>query len=714
VACGERDIARAAEELAARVPAALAPLARLAYNYRWAWLPDGDAVFRAVDRHRWELCGHNPVRLLEEASYDGLSRALRDPVLLARIEALAEAVRADLERAPLPGSPAAGRPVAFVCAEYAVHPSLPIYSGGLGVLAGDFLKEASDRGADLVAIGLLYRQGYFRQALDDGGWQHEYWLDSDPERLPAALVTAADGQPLTITAPINDREVRAQIWRVDVGRVPLFLLDAERPENGRLARWITSRLYVGDRTTRLCQYALLGIGGMRALEALGIEPRLVHLNEGHAALAPLELARRRLALGTGLPAALESARGRVVFTTHTPVAAGNDTYEPREIVDVLGGFARTLGLQPDELLRFGRSDPEDDAEPFGVTQLALRASRAANGVSRRHGAVAREMWRSLWPDRSVEQVPIGHVTNGVHAPTWIGAPMGELLDRHLGEGWEARATQASTWAALSEVRDAELWDARRRQRAAMVEYVRDRSVADRLSRGEPRDYVEAAAEVFDPDVLTIGFARRLATYKRLALLVRDPGRALALLAGDRPVQIVLAGKAHPSDQDGKRIVQTLFTLKHAPQVAGRVVYLHDYDLATALRLVQGCDVWVNLPRPPLEASGTSGMKSALNGGLQLSTLDGWWAEAYAPDLGWALPGEVDPDHEAQDARDGAELYRLLGEEVLPAFYERDADGLPRSWLARMRSSIATLSPAFCAGRMLADYSRLVYEDGAAH
>ncbi len=705
---GDDELARRAADLAGRLPEELAPLARIAYNYRWRWYPGGKEVFRSIDEERWRLCGENPVRLLQEASGEALVRAAADSALLARAASLEEAFAADVVRPSAVGPVAPKRPIAFLCAEYGVHRSLPIYSGGLGGLAGDLLKEASDRALPLVAVGLMYRQGYFRQRLDASGWQHEYWIDIDPERLPAALVRAQDGRPLTITVPIRGKEVSAQIWRVAVGRVPLFLLDADRPENGRLERWITSQLYVADPITRLSQYALLGVGGVRALAALGIEPALVHLNEGHAAFAVLELARREVARGASVEAALQAARQRTVFTTHTPVAAGNETYPRKDVIDTLDGLVAELGIDPEVLLRLGRYHPEDGGEPFGMTTFSLRMSRSANGVSRRHGAVAREMWRGLWPERAVEAVPITHVTNGVHMPSWVGPPMRRLLDRHLGDEWLWRASDVATWEALDAVPDAELWDARREQRAELVEFVQERSGIDRLAERQPRAGIEAAARAFDPDVLTIGFARRTATYKRIGLLTQNPGRTLALLAGPQPVQFVLAGKAHPSDEEAKHVVQEMFRFKDAPNVAEHVVYLHDYDLGIAARLVRGCDLWLNLPRPPFEASGTSGMKAVINGGLNLSTLDGWWAEAYDGTNGWALSGEVDPDSSAQDARDAAALFDLLEQDVLPAFYDRVADGLPRAWLARIRASMRTLAPAFCAGRMLDDYLQRIY------
>ena len=705
---GATDRDRAASGLASRLPEPLAPFARLAYNYRWAWTPGGDELFAAIDPHRWELCGRNPVRLLQEVSADALAVAAADSRLIARADEVLGVVRDDLDRSPPGGPVTPEHPAAFFCAEYAVHVSLPVYSGGLGALAGDLLKAASDRAVPLVGIGLMYRRGYFRQQVELSGWQREYWIETDPERLPAALVTVDGGEPLTVQVPIYGAVVTAQVWRIDVGRVPLFLLDAERPENDRLTRWITSQLYVGDPYTRLAQYVLLGLGGMRALEALGIDPGVVHLNEGHACFATLELAARELADGASFDDALAAARNRTVFTTHTPVPAGNDSYPSDQVIEALATYSSEAGIDPEAIVRLGRTHPDAPDEPFGVTQFALRTSRAANGVSARHGEVAREMWQPLWPDRSAEDVPIGHVTNGVHTATWLGAPMRALLDRHLGDGWIERVTDPETWAAVDEISDDELWAVRRQQRALLVEFIRDRAPLDRLTRGEARGYVEAGARAFDPDALTIGFARRLATYKRLDLLLQDPARALALINGDRPVQIVIAGKAHPRDEPGKQLIQRLLSLRGAPGVGHRIVFLHDYDLELASRLVQGCDVWLNVPRPPLEASGTSGMKSAINGGLQLSVLDGWWPEAAEGAGGWGLSGEVDPDHGAQDARDSAELLRVLEQEVVPAFY----DGAPpRHWLERVRQSMRTIGPQFSAERMVEDYVERMYQVG---
>src|SRR5947209_2064316 len=699
---GRAQLGRRAQELAGRLPAELGTFARLAFNYRWSWMPGGPELFSELDPARFELCGQNPVRLLQELSWTSIERACADSDLLARAAELEAAVKADLER-PFDTRLDAARPVAFLCAEYGVHVSLPVYSGGLGALAGDLLKEASDCAIPLVGVGLMYRKGYFRQRIDASGWQHEYWVDTDPERLPAALVCNAAGAPLTVCVPIYGSEVRAQVWRVEVGRIPLFLLDSDVPENGPLERWITARLYDADSRTRLAQYVLLGAGGVRALRAMGIDPGALHMNEGHPALAPVELASAAVRAGVPLADALAEARTRTVFTTHTPVPAGNDTYPGDQVNDAVIQLLQEIGMPEGDWLALGRTNPGDPHEPFGVTQAALRMSRAANAVSRRHGDVAREMWNVLWPEQAAEQVPIGYVTNGVHIPTWLGAPMRGLLDRYLGEEWMLRGHEPDTWAPVDDIPDHELWEVRRAQRAELVEFIGRRSAADRLLRGDVPEYVDAAARAFDPDALTLGSARRVATYKRLELLTRDPEFTFALLSGAHPVQVVLAGKAHPRDEEAKRSLQRLFGLKYARVIAERVVFLDDYDLASAALLVRGCDVWMNLPRPPLEASGTSGMKSVVNGGLQLSVLDGWWAEGFDGANGWGLPGEVEDDPAAQDARTAAALHETLDQQVVPLFYEREQTGVPAGWLGMVRSSLAAVAPAFSAGRMLAEY-----------
>jgi glycogen phosphorylase len=516
-------------------------------------------------------------------------------------------------------------------------------------------------------------------------------------------VSHHDGAPLLVPIPIGDREILVQVWRVQVGRVPLYLLDADRPENDVVDRWITARLYVGDRATRLEQYALLGVGGIRVLDAMGIEPSVIHLNEGHAAFAPLERARRSHTEGTPQDEALAAARSRTVFTTHTPVPAGNETYREEEVLRVLGRpFAGWEGV-------VATNGATTTPGEIGMTSLGLRSSRTSSGVSRLHGEVSRRMWQPLFPGIAVEDVPITHVTNGVHVPTWMGSPMRELLDGYLGPGWMQRADDPATWEAVDTIADRELWEVRCRMRARLTEYVHARDVESRLSRYESRESVEAATGAFDPDRLTLGFARRVATYKRLPLLWSDPGRAAALLGKPDTVQLILAGKAHPRDRDAKARLAEFFRLPWHPEVGARMTFLEDYEMGMAAELVWGCDVWVNIPRPPMEASGTSGMKSALNGGLNLSVLDGWWAEAYDGANGWAIGDPLNDDPpQVRDAKDAEALYDAIEQDLLPLFHERDADGVPHGWTARIKASLRTIGPRFCAGRMVREYTDRIY------
>ena len=717
---GEHDVERAIEALAAGLPLALQPLARVAYDYRWSWTADGAALFEAIDPERWGRTGHNPLRLLTETPRAMLARAADNADFVGWVCRLAAELAADHARPWLavagPPEITTQHPVAFCCSEFGVHGSLPIYSGGLGVLAGDMLKEASDLALPMVGVGLMYRTGYFHQRIDVTGCQHEYWLDADPERLPCVKVTGDDGRPLSVTVPIDDESVTAHIWRVNVGRVPLYLLDTDLPENRPVGRWVTSRLYESNRAMRLAQYAVLGVGGVRALRAMGMAPAVYHLNEGHPVLGVFELLAQERAKApapalvgaeAGWDAAWARVREQVVFTTHTPVPAGNETYQRHEVLSMLGRIADLLSDR-ERFLALGRVDPALPEQPSSMTVMALRASRHANGVSRRHGQVAREMWQPLFPDRAVADVPISHVTNGVHVPTWLQGPMRALLDRYLGAGWMHRADDAATWAPVNDIPALELWTARCAARTQLVNMIAQRATGDRLRRGDPLEYAAAAGSGFDPDRLTIGFARRLATYKRLHLVALLPERALGLIGGPRPVQFVFAGKAHPDDVAAKEVVRQVFALKQAPGVAGRAAFLEDYDIPLAGQLVAGCDVWVNLPRPPNEASGTSGMKSCLGGGLQLSVLDGWWAEAWDGSNGWAISGEVDPDTHAQDQRHAHALFDLLAQQVVPLFHARDAQGVPQGWVAMMRRSLVTNGPRFSATRMLRDYIRQVY------
>jgi starch phosphorylase len=705
---GRRDVENAVTALAERLPENLRPLARLAFNYRWSWTGDGCNVFRDLDPPLWERSQGNPRALIECVPTARLKRLAGTPAYVARVAALAAEMDADLQRLPGAFGIAAQHPVAYFCSEFGVHASLPLYGGGLGILAGDALKAASDLGVPMVGVGLLYREGYFHQRLDLSGLQHEWWTRTEFERLPAVLVTGADEQPLTVEVAMRGRTVRVQIWRVDVGRVPLYLLDADREDNDPMDRWITARLYIGDRHTRLTQYGVLGVGGLRALAALGIQPSVIHLNEGHAALASFERVRMLLRAGCSREDALAAVRSATVFTTHTPVAAGNEWYTFGEVEPVLGSLRE--GLDAHESFFYGlcRFDPDNRDEAIAITPLALRTSRVSIAVSRRHGEVARAMWRSLWPGRAVDEVPIAHVTNGVHTATWMAEPMQALLDRHLEPGWRTRVTDPLLWERIASIPDADLWAVRAALRQQLVTYTRATSIRVRLARGESPDYVEAAARVFHPEVLTIGFARRVATYKRLHLFTRQLDRGLRLLANDeQPIQVVIAGKAHPQDEEAKQALRGVFELRRAPNVGSRMAFLDDYDMHMAQRLVAGVDLWINVPRPPLEASGTSGMKVVLNGGLNLSVLDGWWPEGYDGETGWAI-ASPDGDPGAQDDHDAAALYDLLEREVIPLYYERDADGLPRQWIRRIKASMQRLIPGFNAERMMRDYARLLY------
>ncbi len=705
---GQRDVSAAIADLEDRLPDPLKGLAWLAMNYRWSWHLEGPGLFCSIDPELWEAVKENPRDLLCLAPRSKLKALSTDPPFVQRVERVVAACKEDLNRPPFPGSEES-RPVAYFCAEFGFHPSFPIYSGGLGVLAGDILKAASDLALPLVGIGLFYRQGYFHQRLDSWGWQHEYWVDLTFRRLPAVLVTHGNGTPVVVSVPINGRTVYARIWRIDVGRTLLYLLDTDHEGNEPIDRWITSRLYVADRMLRLAQYAVLGVGGVRALDAMGITPSVIHLNEGHAALATFERLRQRLSRGQPLDAALAEVRNEAVFTTHTPVPAGNEGYHEQEWTAVLGAYLEQLGLPRHVFFDLGRITPGNTHEAVNITPLALRTTKLAIAVSRKHGGVSRALWHPLWPDRPVDEVPIRHVTNGVHVPSWMGPEMQRLFCKHFGTDWLSRLHEPNFLDAVETIPDEELWHARNTQRRLLVDYVRGKSVRDRLSRGEEASYVRAAWETFSPEALTIGFARRVTGYKRLYLLARLTENGILEQLGNTatPFQLVLAGKAHPADHEAKEDLRSRFQLKHSPEISKRVVFLEDYDLAVARILTWGVDLWLNLPRPPLEASGTSGMKVALNGGLNLSVLDGWWDEAFDGTNGWGIRSpEADPH--TQDEHDARVLGELLQYEVIPLFYERDLAGIPRRWLAKIKASLRTLVGQFSATRMVREYARLLY------
>jgi len=703
------------------LPLPLRPLEKLAWNYWWSWAADGAAVFRDLDPAVWEECEHNPRRLLAETSEFRRMQMATDPVYGERVRRLSESFdeyMADSERAIAPevnNKITPERPVAYFCAEYGVHNSLPLYSGGLGILAGDHLKSASDLGLPLVAVGLLYRYGYFRQRLRRDGWQEEHYGETKSDQLPIKQVTDEAGSPLTVEVEMRGRRVRARAWRVEVGRVSLYLLDTNISENEETDRWVTGHLYGGDRETRIVQEMMLGLGGVRLLRALGIEPHVFHLNEGHSAFLTLELARELIAANPALSfkEAAQSVRERCVFTTHTPVAAGNDEFDPALVEKCFGpSFEQSLGLSHDEFLDMGRVHTDDDRESFGLTPLAIRMCRSTNGVSRKHGEVSRALWKELWPERpSPEEIPITHITNGVHAPTWVSPLLRALYEKQLGKDWTKRIGEKELWReSIEKITDEELWQAHHLQKQRLISFIRHRSFHARMSRNESMEYTESARTMFDAEALTIGFARRVAGYKRWSLLLTDQHRLLRLINdAKRPVQFVFAGKAHPQDQGAKYILQQLALWKYDPLVRARAVFLQDYDQEIARQLVQSVDVWLNVPRRPLEASGTSGEKVALNGGLNLSILDGWWLEGYDGTNGFAI-GDLseDSDTDAADARDAASLYHALEEEVLPLYYEREGDGVPHRWVKMMKRSIQTLAPAFNSDRMVREYAQKIY------
>ncbi|MGH9971748.1 MAG: alpha-glucan family phosphorylase [Pyrinomonadaceae bacterium] len=703
------------------LPAPLRPLGRLAWNYWWSWSADGASVFRDLDAELWEECEHNPRLLLARTAEYRLAQMATDPVYIDRVRKLSGSFDRYMKR-PLPAqtwaSPAArtqisaAHPVAYFCAEFGVHNSLPLYSGGLGMLAGDHLKSASDVGLPLVAVGLLYRYGYFRQRLRRDGWQEEHYGETVPAELPISQLKNEDGTALLIDVSIRERTVHAQVWRANIGIVSLYLLDTNIPENEEIDRLVTGHLYGGDRETRVVQEMLLGIGGVRLLRKLKVEPSVFHLNEGHSAFLTLELARELISSGLRFTEAAQLVRERCVFTTHTPIAAGNDEFEASLVSRCFGPkYEQELGLSHEEFLALGRIDPTNPKENYGLTPLAIRMCRSTNGVSRKHGEVSRALWQKLWPERKVDQIPITHVTNGVHAPTWVAPLLQSLYEKNVGNHWSQLTRDKARWeSGISKISDEDLWNAHSLLKQSLIAFIRHRSFHARLERGESVEYTEAARKMFSPDALTIGFARRIAGYKRWSLLLHDTERLLRIInRADQPVQFVFAGKAHPQDQGAKLILQQMAQWKYDARVQNRAVFLQDYDQEIARQLVQSVDVWLNVPRRPLEASGTSGEKVALNGGLNLSILDGWWLEGYDGTNGFAVGGSVEGAEAGDvDASDAESLYRVLEEEVVPLYYQRDAQGIPRKWISMMKRSIVTLAPEFNSDRMVEEYARRIY------
>ncbi|HEY2147024.1 MAG TPA: alpha-glucan family phosphorylase, partial [Pirellulales bacterium] len=657
----------------------------------------------------------NPIALLEDMSIEQLEERASQLVLHGRINYTYRRMQEYLSSEKTWGARHAGvlwaRPVAYFSAEFGLHESVPIYSGGLGVLAGDHIKSASDLNIPMVGIGLCYNQGYFRQRVDLSGWQQEDYIDVDYARLPLRHVIGKDGQPISVRIQTRGAEIVARVWQLAVGRNTLLLLDSDVDGNQPEDRELTARLYGGDHRVRIRQELLLGVGGVRVLRALGIVPGVIHLNEGHSAFAALELVRQRMT-GEGLP--LEEATRRVarqtVFTTHTPVPAGHDRFSAHLIEEHLGPLRDEMGMPHDHLMGLGRVDRYDPSEEFCMTVLALKLSHRANAVSSLHGQVSRGMWLKLWPNRTEEESPIGHITNGVHIPTWLAPQMYQVYDRHLGPDWPMHADEPNLWDKIDQVDDRELWETHQALKARLLDFVRRRMVRQAERRGEPKETIAQLRRALSFDALTIGFARRFATYKRAGLVFEDIDHIAALVNDSQmPVQFVFAGKAHPQDAPGKRTLQRIFELTRDPRFIGKVVFIEDYDINMGRHLVQGVDVWLNNPRRPLEASGTSGQKVVLNGGLNFSILDGWWAEAFDGSNGFAIgTGETHTSIDIHDARDYAALAAALRGEVVPLYYQRDRDGVPRAWIKRMKRAIRTLGWRFSADRMVMDYVQKCY------
>ena len=711
------------ELLRNRLPQSLHRLADLAYNYWWSWQPEAVSLFESIDPTGWERCAHNPVMFLDGLSYDRLTQVTCDPQYMATLKRVVIQFDRYLTddntwvKNNLNQDLSAEHPIAYFCAEFGIHESLPVYSGGLGILAGDHLKSASDLGIPLVGVGLLYRQGYFRQRLNRSGWQEDYYVNAPFEQMPIELIRHENGHPITIEMRVRDRSVKAQIWRVRVGRTQLYLLDTDLHENDGIDRCLTGHLYGGNQETRIAQEVLLGIGGVRALAALGIEPSVNHMNEGHAAFCLLETCRQEMGRsGKSFYDVEKTVREKSVFTTHTPVPAGHDVFSVDLMDSFFAHYWPGLDLSREQFMALGARRLGDPWEPFGMTVLALRISRAANGVSELHGQVSRKMWTVLYPNKTEDTVPIGYITNGVHAESWTAPQMADLYSQYLGADWAERAYDPDVWKKVDTIPASELWARHQILKERLIAHTRRRVRSSREARGEEQYLIDATDYLLDPTVLTIGFARRFSTYKRGDLLLRDSERACNIFThADRPVQIIFSGKAHPADEEGKRIIQRLIEWCRQDSIRHRVAFIEDYDIYTARKLVHGVDIWLNNPRRPLEASGTSGQKVCMNGGLNCSVLDGWWCEGYQADgngvglNGWAIGENTNTSDTAlQDQIDSESLYHLLEKVISPLYYDRDSNGIPQGWITMMKASLKTNCPAFNTHRMLMDYATQLY------
>lgn len=687
----------------------------LANNLWWAWHPDVINLFRDLDPIRWRQLDHNPIALLAEFTPERLESRAAEMVLFSRINHAYRRLREYMSSTPSWAAMNAGllgaRPVAYFSLEFGIHESIPVYSGGLGVLSGDHVKSASGLGVPLVAVGLFYDQGYFKQQLDSSGYQVEEYMDTKVENLPMKPAVGVDGQPIAISIDTREGALLAKVWLMQVGRVKLYLLDCDVEGNNPQDRQLTSRLYGGDERTRIRQELVVGVGGVRALRALGITPGVFHLNEGHSAFAPLEVIRQRMEDdGLHFDEALREVARSTVFTTHTPVPAGHDRFDGGLVEEHLGPLRDSLGISYDQLMGLGRVEPQNGGESFCMTVLALKLSRRANAVSSLHGHVSRRMWAHLWPWRVEEEIPIGHITNGVHIPSWLAWQMNQLYDRHFPADWESQMGRPEVWQHIHSVDPGELWETHNTLKSLLISFVRRRVSRQCRRRGESDEAVEIARNVLDQDILTIGFGRRFATYKRADLFLSDEDRLCKILNDpERPLQLVFAGKAHPKDEPGKKLIQRIANLRHDPAFRNRIVFVEDYDINVCRHFIHGVDVWLNNPRRPLEASGTSGQKAVLNGALNFSVLDGWWAEAYDGKNGFAIgKGTSHSSDEVTDRRDAESLFDTLEQQVIPTFYDRDVDGLPVRWIQMMMNSISSLAWRFSAHRMVMDYTLNAY------
>jgi starch phosphorylase len=701
------------------LPDSLKELENIARNMFWSWNLDCVDLFKHIDSNLWTACGHNPVKFLGNVSQERLKAAAESQGFVCRLHQAAQKLNSYLDRQtwfekvcgdhvkPL---------IAYFSAEFGLHECLPIYAGGLGILAGDHLKSASDLGVPIVGVGLLYQKGYFRQFMNFDGWQQEAYIDNDFHNMPIELVRKNSGRPLKISVEFPGRSVSAQVWCASVGRVKLYLLDTNVPDNSTIDRLITASLYGGDQELRIRQEIMLGIGGLKALYAMNIMPTVCHMNEGHAAFATLERVRQlRNDKNMTFNEAVEASRSANVFTMHTCVKAGLDEFSVTLMDKYFGSYFPHLGINRKQFLALGRILPDDDLEPFKMAVLALRFSSYVNGVSKLHGQISRELFSCLWPGLPVDEVPIKAITNGVHVNSWTSDEMNSLYEKYFGPNWADEITNKSVWNNIDQIPDEEIWRAHQRCKERLIVFARNRLKAQIKRRGTYHSELNRAEEVLDPEALTIGFARRFASYKRANLLLKDPQRLVKLLSDTtRPVQIIFSGKAHPKDSEGKEIIRQIINFANQHSLKRRIVFLEDYDINVARVMVQGVDIWLSSPRRPMEASSTSGMKAAINGSLNMSTLDGWWCEGYSPDAGWVIgASQIYEDPDYQDIVESQAIYNILENEIVPLFYTRQADNLPRAWIRKMKNSIRLIAPIFNTHRMLAEYTRRCYNPAAA-